>query len=297
VNYTCCYFRPSDHSDSEESATRTAEHASQIWKDGKFDARFHWVADGDTHSEGEDTQESWDVELHADFDCEEYPADVQVGIDVVRAHVQAFEGDLDGAPMTAEEMRDWAFGAGALPDDPQAWFYRVPVEFLADWAERTRANWSPEDWAVILPLAWSHAPYGSGARWLPLFTEGREKVGAMLRSEGRAQETELTGRLQIYRGVAGPAYPWCRRGPAWTLDLETAELFVNLGEKQQMYRGTDSRGGRIYTATVDAADVLAFLTDRAEEEVIVDWRSLRGVRILERASSLDLIIRRWAAAS
>jgi hypothetical protein len=297
VNYTRCYFRPSDHSDSEESATRTAEHASQIWKVGKFDARFHWVADGDTHSEGEDTYESWDVELHADFDCEEYPADVQVGIDVVRAHVQAFEGDLDGAPMTAEEMRDWAFGAGALPDYPLAWFYRVPVEFLADWAERTRANWSPEDWAVILPLAWSHAPYGSGARWLPLFTEGREKVGAMLRSEGRAQETELTGRLQIYRGVAGPAYPWCRRGPAWTLDLETAELFVNLGEKQQMYRGTDSGGGRIYTATVDAADVLAFLTDRAEEEVIVDWRSLRGVRILERASSLDLIIRRWAAAS
>ena len=113
----------------------------------------------------------------------------------------------------------------------------------------------------VLPDVWTLCEFPTRQRsaWLTLF----EIVGYVSDTE-----EALEGDLRVFRG-------WCRppeaRGMSWTLDIEKARWFAHrcapLGGR-----------ARVYEATVQAADVLGYFTERGESEIVVSPRSLQSVR-------------------
>ena len=67
--------------------------------------------------------------------------------------------------------------------------------------------------------------------------------------------------VTIYRGVGSEEY---RDGISWTLDREKAEWFAT--------RFTED--GVVYSAKVKSNDILYYISDRGEKEVIVDPKKL-----------------------
>lgn len=76
--------------------------------------------------------------------------------------------------------------------------------------------------------------------------------------------SNLSGVVSIYRGVGSEKY---RDGISWTLDKSKAEWFAS--------RFTDN--GIIYSAKVKSKDILYYISDRGEKEVIVDPKKLMQV--------------------
>lgn len=73
--------------------------------------------------------------------------------------------------------------------------------------------------------------------------------------------SDLSGVVTIYRGVGSEKY---RDGISWTLDREKAEWFAT--------RFTDN--GIVYSAKVKSKDILYYISERGEEEIIVDPKKL-----------------------
>lgn len=73
--------------------------------------------------------------------------------------------------------------------------------------------------------------------------------------------SDLSGVVTIYRGVGSEKY---RDGISWTLDREKAEWFAT--------RFTED--GIVYSAKVKSNDILYYISDRGEKEVIVDPKKL-----------------------
>jgi uncharacterized protein len=99
--------------------------------------------------------------------------------------------------------------------------------------------------------------------WLELF----ERAGYVSDTDEK-----LEGVLSVYRGVAGKRH---RRGLSWTLSLDRARWFAR---RYGHWFGNPL----VYEATVDARDVLAFIVDRNEQQVVVHPDKLRGFRLRER---------------
>jgi hypothetical protein len=124
----------------------------------------------------------------------------------------------------------------------------------------------------LLPVAWqdTEQPSANVAAWLRLF----RKAGYV--SDG---EEVLSGELTIYRGIGVPeATP----GISWSLDIDRARWFARRSELALRVQSGSSREATLYSARVDADQVLAFFNARNEREVVVDPKSLRDVRVLER---------------
>jgi hypothetical protein len=105
-------------------------------------------------------------------------------------------------------------------------------------------------------------PYERGL-WLELF----ERAGYVSDTDEK-----LEGVLNVYRGVAGKSH---RRGLSWTLSIDRARWFAR---RYARWFGNPL----VYEATVDARDVLAFIVDRDERQVVVHPDTLRGFRLRER---------------
>jgi uncharacterized protein len=99
--------------------------------------------------------------------------------------------------------------------------------------------------------------------WLGLF----ERAGYVSDTDEK-----LEGQLNVYRGVAGKRH---RRGLLWTLSLDRARWFAR---RYGHWFGNPL----VYEATVDARDVLAYIVDRNEHQVVLHPDTLRGFRLRER---------------
>lgn len=73
--------------------------------------------------------------------------------------------------------------------------------------------------------------------------------------------SNLSGIVTIYRGVSSKKY---RDGLSWTLDKDKAEWFATRFTQE----------GVVYSATVKSENILYYITDRGEEEIIVDPKKL-----------------------
>jgi hypothetical protein len=85
---------------------------------------------------------------------------------------------------------------------------------------------------------------------------------------------KLEGVLSAYRGVAGKRH---RRGLSWTLSIDRARWFAR---RYGHWFGNPL----VYEATVDASDVLAYIVDRNEQQMVVNPDKLRRFRLRERLS-------------
>lgn len=78
------------------------------------------------------------------------------------------------------------------------------------------------------------------------------------------------GALTVYRGVGKEGNP---KGMAWTLSRKTAEWFA------RRFGGKDVDGW-VYTARIPSFGILAYLTGRGEDEVVVDPSMLEDVTVV-----------------
>jgi hypothetical protein len=109
---------------------------------------------------------------------------------------------------------------------------------------------------------------------------GRKRAGAelLMTEEERARLGALPPKVTIYRGFVRPGGTW--RGWSWTLSRERAEWFARrpldrIGAYRLSLHGlrVNPRAvPHVATARVAKRDVLAFLGERKEEEILVDPR-------------------------
>ena len=78
--------------------------------------------------------------------------------------------------------------------------------------------------------------------------------------------SSLPNEITIYRGLMPKAR---KEGLSWTLSYDKAKWFANRFQDKQ---------GIIYQATVKKSDIIAYLSDRNEDEVIVDFKKLYNVK-------------------
>lgn len=153
-------------------------------------------------------------------------------------------------PMTMEERMNAIVAAGRHP----------AVKLFLDWECAGRLTIM--DLNELLRDIWtgSDCPQYLVPKdvWLPLF----RKVGIISDIPGKGRPT---GNLTVFRGCI----PGSERRMCWTLEKRVAKDFA-----PQM-------GGRVYTASIPSAGVLAYFeNERNEREVVVDLGLLRNVRLV-----------------
>lgn len=121
----------------------------------------------------------------------------------------------------------------------------------------TNQYMSPEDFKEVLLFSWIMVEY-------PLSDVNVTK-NEMLRWFGKLNfVSDFSGVVTIYRGVGSEKY---RDGISWTLAKSKAEWFAT--------RFTDN--GIVYSAKVKSKDILYYISERGEEEIIVDPKKLMQI--------------------
>lgn len=121
----------------------------------------------------------------------------------------------------------------------------------------TNQYMSPEDFKEVLLFSWIMVEH-------PLSDVNVTKREMISWFKKVGYISNLSGVVTIYRGVDSEKY---RDGISWTLDREKAEWFAT--------RFTED--GIIYSAKVKSKDILYYISDRGEEEIIVDPKKLMQV--------------------
>jgi hypothetical protein len=170
--------------------------------------------------------------------------------------------------MTIAQDRESAKRALAMVDE-RGWLYAshlvgsyARLAFVMDLIEDCRIE--QEEVYEHLPELWRGSdPDDTDVRFLRLWEDAWNFNGARTITDGEALPR---GRLTIYRGQDEGA----KIGIAWSLDEEVARKFAHGAATRQ-----HDRQGVLYVAHTNRRNVLAYLTERGEFEVIVDPMYLR----------------------
>ncbi len=186
------------------------------------------------------------------------------GLPVITAHIIA--GDLMSAERATQRV------AEGMPAEQAVNLVGSYARW--DWALRMVAEGVlSEQWFQDnLPHLWSGSdPDDMKPEYLAVWRKARARAGGVIR-DGRPLPHPEPGKrmLRVYRG----GLPFnLRAGFAWTTDPKVARRFAN-GAGVRM----PQVGGIVITGWVKPSDVMAYITDRNEAEVIVDPRLVRNVR-------------------
>lgn len=127
-----------------------------------------------------------------------------------------------------------------------------------------------EEWWEIFEYIWVDSEY------ITKYVDNREllemfEYNPYIEQQRETLKEKLNGRgkLEIYRGEGTKSTPYKRGGISWTLSREQAVWFANRYNSQ----------GTVYRVEVGIDQVLAYITGRGEEEVIVNCEKERVVKI------------------
>lgn len=137
-------------------------------------------------------------------------------------------------------------GRNEMPALLVANLHRMPLDEIRHAVD---AAWRMAEWPE---------PHLGREAWIGLF----DGCGYMVDGEPHLRSTDLPEYVTLYRGAA----PGRRRGMSWTSSLEQAAWFA--------YRFDVNATARVYTARVHRSQVLARITERAEDEYVVDTTEL-----------------------
>lgn len=133
---------------------------------------------------------------------------------------------------------------------------------------------SSEDFGTLLGEAWVKSEYAnedvnvSKKEVLELFKRADKKA---LMSESELETfAELDDTLVVYRGVADGSKQ-STNALSWTTSFGKAKWFAERWGK-----------GKVYAATANKQDVLAYFDRKDEDEVVVDFNKLENVRVVTR---------------
>lgn len=118
----------------------------------------------------------------------------------------------------------------------------------------TNQYMSPEDFEKVLLFSWIMVEH-------PLRDINVTKNEMLKWFSKIGYTSNLSGIVTIYRGVGSEEY---RDGISWTLDKNKAKWFATRFTQE----------GVVYSATVKSENILYYITDRNEEEIIVDPKKL-----------------------
>mgnify|MGYP000855781100 CR=1 FL=1 len=124
-----------------------------------------------------------------------------------------------------------------------------------------RRNWS-------LIEVTSGDPNASRTQIVKLFR--RAGTVSTTSTEDNERLDNLPDEVTIYRGVTEYNKNMVK-GLSWSLSLDTARWFAHRFREN----------GHVYKATINKKDVLALYTDRNESEVVVDFRRLQNIELIE----------------
>lgn len=142
-------------------------------------------------------------------------------------------------------------------DSAERVFMFLRTQYRLTLFKYTNQYMSTEDFKEVLLFSWIMVEH-------PLSDVNVTK-NEMLRWFGKLNfVSDFSGAVTIYRGVGSEKY---RDGISWTLDKSKAEWFAT--------RFTDN--GIVYSAKVKSKDILYYISDRGEEEIIVDPKKLMQV--------------------
>lgn len=139
-------------------------------------------------------------------------------------------------------------------DDAESVFMFLRPQYRLTLFKYTNQYMNPEDFKEVLLFSWIRAEY-------PLSDVNVTKREMISWFEKIGYVSNLSGVVPIYRGVGSEEY---RDGISWTLDKSKAEWFAT--------RFADN--GIVYSAKVKSKDILYYISEREEEEIIVDPKKL-----------------------
>jgi len=173
---------------------------------------------------------------------------MEKGVPFLSATVMA--GDLQSAEEASERVKQ------GMPPEEALHFVGSYTRF--DWAV---ANLPKEVLFERLPALWVGAdPDDTNPEYLKLWREAFITHQGVIIQDDPKKKLPSRRRFRIYRGQVGDQV-----GVSWTLDHEIARKFAITGGTRQPVAG-----GKILELMVTRADVLAYLTERGESELIID---------------------------
>lgn len=138
-----------------------------------------------------------------------------------------------------------------------------PIRCLVYIGSYARFEWAVKNLSIgelipLLPELWREAdPDDTNPKYLELWRTAFRVNGNKIVCDGRQPPG---GQLLVHRGQVGTA-----RGFSWTTDRLVAEKFSRCGGQRLVVSG-----GRVLTKRVPRSQVLAFITNRDESEVILN---------------------------
>lgn len=137
-------------------------------------------------------------------------------------------------------------------------FFKVIKEFLSN-----------EDFTIMLEALWTTMEYPNSdvnvtkQEWISYWQ--RANLDKYIYSdEDKKKLAELPDTFLVYRGLMKDAK---LQALSWTLDPVKAIWFAR----------RFSNTGKVYKALCHKKDVLAYLSCRNEEEIVVDWKKLKNI--------------------
>jgi hypothetical protein len=188
------------------------------------------------------------------------------GLPVITAHIIA--GDLMSAERATRQV------AEGMPAEQAVNLVGSYARW--DWAlQMVAAGVLSEQWFQdnVCHLWSGSDPDDMKPEYLAVWQRARLRAGGVIR-DGRPLPTNGNSLLRVFRG--GPPFN-LRGGFAWTTDPKVARRFANGAGVR-----TPQAGGIVISGLVRHRDVIAYITDRNESEVIVDPRRVRNVRALRK---------------
>jgi len=199
-------------------------------------------------------QKHWERE--ADRLAEKYP-------DVHQITLICMAFDYAGVPRIDQKCQDGEINFGTACNLIGSY-----ARFEGAVTQLRNSNVTEDQFFEDLPDLWTSSdPDDSNSEFLAVWKEARRRKGEIIGSELPTADPVL----YVYRGQMEGDF-----GFAWTLDQKRAEKFA---------RGAGARVpqlGVVYRGVVLASDILAYLTGRHEEEIIVDPANVQGIQEIAR---------------
>jgi len=158
----------------------------------------------------------------------------------------------------------WCCGAGMVD--------YIPKPLRLYWLAAVMDYLSIIDYSSLLSGIWKNAEYPNRDKkvislYISMFQRADKPT---LMNADYEYYQRLPDLLPVYRGCSfyarGKSNPW---GLSWTLDLDTAFRFADIGIKNGVF-------GCVYRAVVRKQDILAFFNTRNEKEIILNTSAVYG---------------------
>lgn len=133
----------------------------------------------------------------------------------------------------------------------------------------SRFDWALEhlkekDFFRLLPELWVGSDPDDSILRLPIWEKAVKKNGGYITDSTK----KLSGKKKVYRGQSGDH----ELGISWSLKKSIATKFAH-GTRGPI------KNGSVYIGVIDTSEILAYLTSRDEEEIIVDPRKVKITNI------------------